>query len=67
MGVFALFALFANYKQHQRMRTLYPDYDKYAKIQGARYNEAKTQELYDVRRYNDMVAQMRGDINSRRH
>lgn len=55
-----------NYKQWKRMKSIYPDYDKYAKLQGARYNEAKQQELHDVMRYNDMVTQMRDDMKQQR-
>jgi hypothetical protein len=60
----ALVIAAANWRQHMRMRAIYPDYDKYAKMQGQRYNDAKTQELRDVMRYNDMVGRMREDIKA---
>jgi hypothetical protein len=66
LGIFGCIVTVANVAQYRRMKSIYPDYDKYAKMQGARYNEAKTQELFDVNRYNNMVSSMRQDISSRR-
>jgi hypothetical protein len=65
MAVAGFGVIAANVLQYRRMRSIYPDYDKYAKIQGAQYSEAKTQELCDVMRYNNMVDTMRHDINTR--
>jgi hypothetical protein len=58
--------VFANYKQVERCKKMYPDYDAFAKTQGGMYNEAKMQELHDVKRYNNMVNSMRDDLAVRR-
>ncbi len=48
------------------MLKLYPDYEELARSQGSMYAGAKSQELNDVRRYNNMVQNMRSDIAPRR-
>ena len=64
-GLFGAFCVGANIAQYRRMRHIYPNYDRYASLQGGQYNEAKSQELADVRRYNNMVDGMRKDLNAR--
>jgi hypothetical protein len=55
-------AIWANYAQYQRLKPLFPDFDKYREKEGSRMVDAKRQELADVLRYNNMVSSMRKDV-----
>lgn len=63
LSLCAALVVWANYAQYQRLKPMFPQYDRYSREEGGRLMEAKRQELAEVTRYNNMVGGMRRDLN----